>query len=284
MLSKKLVLAVLLMTAVSVLQPTRSFSQELPYYLRDRGRGIPVSQFGTYVRKGEFLVYPFFEYYHDNNLEYEPADFGHGSIQEFRGRYRANEGIFFISYGVSNRLVIEFEAGVISAELNKSQMDLTTLPAEIEESGLSDVEGQIRWRWNFESSRTPELFSYFETVFPTGEKNSLIGTSVWEFKMGSGLVKGFRWGTVTFRFAFEYASDTKKLEAGEYAVEYLKKVSDRFRFFAMLEGSQDEASLIPEIQWHFSHFMFLKANSGFGVTSKATDIAPEVGIMFHFDK
>jgi hypothetical protein len=238
--------------------------------------------FGTYIRKGELMIYPFYEYYHDNNLEYEPADFGFGSTQVFRGRYRANEVLIFIGYGISDRLAIEFEVGVIAARLNKSNKDLSVVPVEIEESGLSDVEGQIRWRWNHESAKTPEFFNYFETVFPTGEKNSLIGTSDWEFKLGSGLIKGFSWGTVTFRVAVDYTTVEKKVEVGEYALEYLTRISNRFRFFAMLEGSEDEVALVPEIQWHISRGIYLKANNGFGVTSKATDFAPELGIMFSF--
>jgi hypothetical protein len=38
-----------------------SFGQEAPW-LADRGPGIPTSLFGTYITKGEFLVYPFYEY------------------------------------------------------------------------------------------------------------------------------------------------------------------------------------------------------------------------------
>jgi hypothetical protein len=145
---------------------------------------------------------------------------------------------------------------------------------------LGDVEGQIRWRWNHESASTPEFFSYFETVFPTGEKNSLIGTSDWQLKLGTGLIKGYNWGTMTFRAAVEYDAAEDKVDVGEYALEYLKRVSDRVRLFAMLEGTQDEAALYPEIQWHFSRRAFLKVNTGFGVTSKAVDFAPEVGMMF----
>ena len=271
---------VLLITAI-VLHWTRSFAQdELPVYLRDRGTGIPVSMFGTYVRKGQFLFYPFYEYIYDGNMEYEAFDFGFGSKQEFRGRFRAHEGLIFIGYGVSDRLALEFEAGVITAELDKSENDPSPLPATLEESGISDVEGQIRWRWNFESAKTPEFFNYFEYVLPTGKKNSLIGTSDWELKLGGGLIKGFSWGTITFRVTVDYTAAEKKIEAGEYALEYLKRVSNRFRVFVMLEGSEDELELIPEIQWHINRNMFLKANSGLGVTSKATDFAPEVGIMF----
>jgi hypothetical protein len=281
MKSPIVVVALLLIMTALMLQPTGSLSQEeLPVYLRDRGTGIPMSQFGTYVRQGELLMYPFYEYYHDNNLEYEPFDFGFGSTREFRGRYRANEGLIFIGYGISDRLAVEFEAGVIAAKLNKSNKDLSPVPAVIDESGLSDVEGQIRWRWNQESVKTPEFFTYFETVFPTGKKYSLIGTSDWEFKLGTGLLKGFRWGTVTFRAAVEYDAAEKTVGSGEYALEYLKRISNRFRFFAMLEGTEDEVALIPEIQWHIGPNLFLKANNGFGVTSKATDFAPEIGIIF----
>ena len=35
----------------------------------DRGTGVPTSMFGTYVRGGEWLVYPFVEHYRDNNFE-----------------------------------------------------------------------------------------------------------------------------------------------------------------------------------------------------------------------
>jgi len=262
--------------------PIKNYSQELPFYLQDRGKGIPVSIFGNYVQKGELLIYSFYEYYKDKNFEYEPFDFGYSSIQEFRGRYRGHEGLIYIGYGISDRLAIEFEAGVINADFNKSDIDMSEVPSNINESGISDVEGQIRWRWNYENAETPEFFNYFEYVFPTGKKNSLIGTSDWEFKLGIGLIKGFKWGTITFRSTLDYSGDENKVEPGEYAIEYLKKISKQFQFFFMLEGSQDEVALVPAIQWYVRQNVFLKASNGVGITSKATDMAPEVGIMFSF--
>ena len=280
---KSIAYSSVLAAAAIAARPIRGHSQELPVYLRDRGTGISMSQFGTYITKGQFLIYPFYEYYYDSNFEYEPGDFNFGTTvpertQEQRGRYRAHEGILFLAYGISDRLAVEFEAAVISAQLDKSPSD-PLLPDSLEESGLSDVEGQIRWRWNTESEKTPEFFNYFETVFPTGEKYSLIGTSDWEFKLGLGVIKGYRWGTMTIRAAVEYDAAESKLGPGEYAVEYLKRVSEKFRLFAMIEGSEDEIAVVPEIQYHVSRNVFFKANVGFGLTSKATDIAPEVGIM-----
>ncbi|MGH7452526.1 MAG: hypothetical protein ACRENG_14360, partial [bacterium] len=42
-------------------KPARAQGDELPVYLKDRGTGIRTSIFGTYVRRGELLVSPFFE-------------------------------------------------------------------------------------------------------------------------------------------------------------------------------------------------------------------------------
>lgn len=70
------------------------------------------------------------------------------------------------------------------------------------------------------------------------------------------------------------------LESGEFAVEYLKRVSRVWRFVAAVEGESDEVELILEAQARLNPHVLLKLNSGFGVTSKAADFAPEVGVLF----
>jgi hypothetical protein len=264
--------------------PRMAHAQEsdLPPYLRDRGTGIPTSQFGTYIRKGELLVYPFFEYYLDNDAEYKPSDLGYHLDQDFRGRYRASEGLLFLAYGLTDWLAVELEAGVIDATLETSPDDHSGVPARIHESGLSDVEGQLRARWTRETERRPEVFSYFEVVAPLQKDKVLIGTRDWELKLATGLVKGFSWGTMTLRASLEYSREESKLELGEYAVEYLKRLSPRWRLYLGVEGVQDEVEMITEVQWHLTDSMFLKVNNAFGVTSKATDWAPEIGIVFAF--
>jgi hypothetical protein len=278
-LVKLALLLIILLAANNLSQPILEI-KDLPEYLQDRGTGIPMSIFGTYVREGELVIYPFYEYYWDSNIEYEPFDFGFPSQTEYRGKYQAHEFLIFLGYGISDRLALEFEAGVITATLTKSENDTSALEPEFTESGLSDVEGQVRWRWNHESTGVPEFFNYFEFVFPTGEKNSLIGTSDWEFKLGAGLIKGFSIGTFTLRLALDYNTGENVIEPGEYALEYLKRLSDYFRLFVMIEGSQDEAAFVPEIQWFITPGILLKAGAGFGVSSKATDFASEVGVMF----
>jgi hypothetical protein len=47
-----------------------------------------------------------------------------------------------------------------------------------------------------------------------------------------------------------------------------------------LEGESDELVLITEAQWHLSRHIFVKLNNGLGLTKKATDWAPEVGVVF----
>ena len=57
---------------------------------------------------------------------------------------------------------------------------------------------------------------------------------------------------------------------------------NQFRLVATIEGEEDEVSLIGEAQLILRHDAILKLNSSFGVTRKASDFAPEIGIVFLF--
>ena len=119
-------------------------------------------------------------------------------------------------------------------------------------------------------------------MFPLQKQRVLIGTRNWELKLGTGVVRGFAWGTTTLRAALEYDAGDRSLAIGEYALEYLKRISPRLRFVGAVEGDQDEMELISEVQWFLRPNAVIKLNNAFGLTSKATDWAPEVGIMFSF--
>jgi hypothetical protein len=267
-------------TAVEPVPRVSAQQGESPPHQRDRGPGLPTSLFGTYIQKGELIVSPFFESYRDKDYEYAPAELGHGLDEDFRGNYRASEVLLYLGYGLTEDVAIELEAAWISAELETSPQDPTGIPDRIEESGLGDIEAQLRWRWSKETARRPEYFGYFETVFPIESDTGLIGTSDWELKLGGGLVKGFSWGTVTARIAVEYDAADSEVALGEAALEYLKRLSPAFRVFLGVEGTQDEIELLSGIQWHIRESVVLRLHTGIGLTSKATDWAPEVGVLF----
>jgi hypothetical protein len=253
--------------------------------LRDRGEGLPTSQFGTYIRRGEWLVYPFYEYYRDKNYEYAPSELGAVGDEDYRGRYRAHEGLIFVAYGLTDNLAFEIEAAVIDATLEKAADDPSGLPSSLQNSGVGDIEGQLRWRWNRESDHRPEVFSYAEVVLPHAEDTPLIGTPGWEFKVGTGIVRGYGWGTLSLRAAIDFEeASTSHVDLGEYAVEYLRRLSPAWRVYAGIEGSSDEVSFIGEVQWHVTPQVFVKMTNGVGLTSKATDWAPEVGVVFSFGR
>ena len=267
---------------LATLPPTATAEGNAADYLRDRGPGIRTSMFGTYVQKGELLFYPFFEYYHDNNLQYSPSEYGAVGNQDFEGRYRANEQLIFVGYGITDRLGIEIEAAHISATFEKDPADATGTPQRIEESGVGDVEGQITYRWIKESERRPEVFSYFEAVSPQNKTKALIGTPDWELKFGSGASRGYRFGTLSARISVEYIRDSSTpWDLGEWGFEYFRRVPSGWGFYAGFEGqATDELSLIGEVQRRLGRYATLKLNSSVGLTANATDIAPEVGIMF----
>jgi hypothetical protein len=196
-----------------------------PVYLRDRGTGQLTSMFGTYIRKGELLFYPFFEGYVDNDKEYKPSELGYGLDMDLRGRFRATEELLFLGYGLTDWLAVEFEASIMQASLVTAPDDPTGVPDKITESGIGDIEGQFRARLITENEGRPEVFSYFERVSPNGRDKVLPGTPDWEYKFGGGVIKGSRVGTFTLRMAGEYSREESKVDTGEYAVEYLKRLS-----------------------------------------------------------
>jgi hypothetical protein len=274
-------LGVVLAIASSAAAQSPAIPSEPAPYRADRGPGVATSMFGTYVRGGELLVYPFVEHYRDRNFEYKPSEFGFAGDRDHRGRYRASEALIFLAYGLTDDVAMELEGAVVRASLDKAASDASAVPARTVESGVGDVEGQLRWRWKRETPTGPEAFSYLEAVSPRHRDKRLIGTPAWTLKIGTGVSRGLAWGTLTARAAVEYtAASSSRFDLGEYAVEYLKRLSPRWRIYAGLEGTQDELSLVSEAQWFIRPNVFVKANSGFGLTSKATDWAPEVGVVF----
>jgi hypothetical protein len=250
---------------------------------KDRGGGIPASMFATYIEPGQLLIFPFYAYSRDDNREYQPAALGFGLDEDFRGKFRSSEQQIFIGYGISDRLAIEFETGHIRASLDKSPGDPSATPTRIEESGLGDVEGQVRARLMREGESRPELFGYLEVTAPSQRHKLLIGEPDWDFKPGFGAVRGFSLGTLLIRTTGEYNRDNTHFDVGETAVEYLRRLSPRWRINLGVEGGEtgapDEWDLVSGVQWRSGDHLVLRFDNALGITSKATDWAPQIGLM-----
>jgi hypothetical protein len=286
---KRIALFIVAAVAVSsgLLEPPAGRGQERePSYLRDRGPGIPTSMFGTYVSKGQLLVYPFYEFSLDDNREYQPSKLGLGLNQDFRGRYRDSRGQVFIAYGLNDWLAIEFEAAAIKASLEKSPSDPSAMPSEIRESGFGDVEVQFRCRLMREGERRPEVFGYLEITAASQKTKVLIGDPEWDVKPGIGVVKGFSWGTMTVRATLEYNREAHGLDVGEFSVDYLRRLSRSWTLYLGIEGGEtgapDEWDWVTGVQWRIADFASVKIVNALGITSKATDWAPQIGCVFSF--
>ena len=92
----------------------------------------------------------------------------------------------------------------------------------------------------------------------------------------------YRWGVLNGRISIKYDGADANVEPGEFAIEYVKRTSRRWKWIGSLEGEDDEVSLIGEAQLTIGRRAIIKLNSGFGLTEKAPDFAPEVGIIFSF--
>lgn len=257
---------------------------QTPLRSRDRGTGVPTSMFATYVERGQLLVYPFFAYSVDHNLEYQPGKLGFGVLEDFRGRFRSTEEQVFIAYGLTARLAIEFETGFSRARLDKSPSDTSGMPSRIEESGFADVETQLRFRVLTETEGRPEVFGYLETTLPSQRRKVLIGDREWDLKPGIGVVRGYGWGTMTARVTVEYNRDDRHTDLGEFSIEYLRRLSPAWRVNLAIEGGEsgapDEWTLVSGVQWRLGKVLRFRFDNAVGLSSKATDWAPQVGLMF----
>jgi len=119
-------------------------------------------------------------------------------------------------------------------------------------------------------------------VSPQNKSKALIGTPDWELKLGSGVSRGFELGTLTVRAAAEYVTaSSSPWDLGEWALEYFRRVPSGWGYYAGLEGQAlDELSLVAEVQRRLGRYATLKLNTSVGLTANATDLAPEVGILF----
>lgn len=255
----------------------------LPAYLRDRGPGLHTSLFGTYVEKGQLLFYPFYEYTRTTRFEYKPSELGHTGGADYLGKLVEQEALVYLAYGFTDRLMAEFESALYArGDFTKAPDDPSAVPANLHESGLGDTEGQVRYRFLSETESRPEVLGYFELTLPLQKKKALIGTQHWEYATGLNVTKGLPIGTFMVKAGLAYESGEGSPELGEYGVEYLKRLSDAWRMVLSLEGESDELSAIGEAQYRLAPGATLKLNSGFGLTPKAPDFAPEVGVVFAF--
>lgn len=262
-------------------QTPNTSDSRLPVNLRDRGTGVATSMFGTYINRGELIVYPYWEYYVDNNRQYSPREFNVEGTQDFNGKYRESEGLFFVAYGVTENFAIQAEIAAATASLEKASGDLSALPSTYTASGLASFETQLRWRMRKETEHRPELWSYLDVVYPTNKANPLIGTAGVEAELGFGITRGFRWGTLTGRLSGAYeGASTSKFAFGEYGVEYLKRLSPRWRVFAGINGHETALTVITEAQWHVHKNVFIRVNQEIGLTPEANDWEPQIGILF----
>ena len=274
-------IAAVCLLSMSFARSAYAQSETLADYQQDRGHGMSTSLFGTYVREGEWLVYPFYEYEKTSKEEYHPSELGFAGDEDFLGELTTHEFDLFIGYGLTERIALELEAQLYTtAHFKKAPDDPSAVPQRIDESGIGEIESQIRYRWNSETETRPEFFSFLEIAYPLQESKVLIGVQDWQGELGFGAIKGFRWGTLTARYSLAY--EETNLQGGEFALEYLKRLSPQWRVVLALEGEGEDLSLIGEAQWFFHRRAFLKLNCGVGISDKVPDIAPEIGVMMTF--
>ena len=253
-----------------------------PVYLRDRGPGVATSEPGTYLRQGQWLVHPFYEFESKSATEYQGSELGFEGDETYLGRSNEIQAMLLVAYGVTPDLVVELESTLYRrAILNRAADDTTSgMPERIRESGSGAVEAEVRWRVARETERRPEFFANVEVGPPVLQDQELIGNSDWEVEVGLGAAKGLRWGTVTARASLAFEVGDGSAALGEYAVEYFSRLSERWNVAAAVEGENDQLTALGELQWRYRRDARVRINVGFGLTEFAPDYTIKLGVAF----
>ncbi len=268
----------------TALQPAAAQSASQPDFLADRGDGIRTSLLATYIKPREFIFYPFYEYTKTSNYEYKASDLGLVGDVDYQGKKVDQEYLIFLSYAWNDSWMFEFESALhAKVKFTKAGNDpVAAVPRELRESGLGDTEAQLRWRYAKETETRPEITIMFQTEFPLQRKKKLLGTQAWGFGTGVILTKGYSFGTLSLRGQINHDRGDKETRFGEYAIDYLKKLSPQWTVALTLEGEESELSIIGEAQYAISKNATLKLNLGQGLTKKDRQTAPEIGVLFRF--
>jgi hypothetical protein len=257
-----------------------------PAYQRDRGAGIATSVFGVYVDWGEWVVLPSWGRVRNDGFEYSPEELGVDGERDFLGSLTTTSGTLFVSHGLNDSVALGLQAAVTRATFVPAPEDTSALPDEIRESGLGDVQVEVVWRALRESESRPELYVFTEMLLPHDESKRFIGQNGLAVLPGLGLVRGFRWGTIAARMGIEYDSgSTSELDWGGWSLGYLRRLSDKVRVGAGLDGqvgganNLDEVWLMGDLQWQVTSRVALRLHNAVGLTEKADGMAPEIGIV-----
>ena len=107
--------------------------------------------------------------------------------------------------------------------------------------------------WHHERGHAPEFFASVEVLPPSHGHQPLIGDAQWAVKGEIGAVRGFRWGTMTFRTTIEYNRGDTHWDLGETSLEYLRQVSPAWRMLLAIEGGEggapDDWVLVSAARW-----------------------------------
>jgi hypothetical protein len=252
--------------------------------LRDRDNGATTSLLGSFVRKGEWMAYTFYEFERDSTAGYTGEDLGFEGDEEYVGQSTEHQAIMLLAWGVTPDLAIEFEAAFYQrATLERDPDDDTTgMPDRFSESRYGALEAQLHWRIATETEHRPEFFANLEVGPPDAGDMVLLGNSDWEAEAGLGAIKALPWGTMAVRASVAYDAGDGEIEMGEYAIEYCRRLTPSCRIAAALIGEPDELSLLSEVQWRFRENAFTRINVALGVTDEAPDFGGQFGAVFSF--
>jgi len=252
---------------------------------------VPTSLSDVYVTRHELDVVPFFAYLDNRGFQYSPDELGVPGGETYEAKLRIEQGVLFLAYGVSDSVSVGLTVAGGGATFHKASNDPTAVPATIDESGLTEIQPEVTWRFVTETAKRPELFAFMTVGLPHSRGKYLVGSDGWLVKPGLGVSRRLSWATLVARFGFEYdSSSASPLDFGAWIVEAQRRLSPEWWASAGFEGvtggpyNLDEVYLAGEVLWEPKPDLGIRFRPRLGLTKYTRGWGFEIGVVFRLGR
>jgi hypothetical protein len=241
------------------------------------------------VTPGNLVAVLSVEHLENRGFQYAPAEFD-ASLpnQDYLGEFRTTQESLLLVYGLSDSLSVGLKVAVGEATFHKASEDPDTTPAEIHESGLTEIRPEFTWRLRQETRNWPEVFISTVAAVPHDEGKHLIGRQDWIVLPGIGVTKGFPLATIEARFNFEYDfSSVSEIDFGTWMLEAQRRISPTWWASAGFEGQIggandfEEVYLTAEVLWQPTQKLGVRLRPRLGLTSQTEGVGVDLGLVIH---
>lgn len=153
--------------------------------------------------------------------------------------------------------------------------------SKLEEENFGEMETKLRWKWNTQTTRWPDIYGSFEAnvALYRGER---ISPPYPESILGLGLAKNFSWGKINGKLGYILDRDTPLGDVRAYQLELTGYIAPRTEVNVLLEGENDTSALKVGPRWLLHRQVAVQLQLGVITEPQLSNFEREIRLMFSF--